>query len=659
MWAYPMVGWLSHRRDFEQLKQQSWFAAGVALALTLSVSVTVQAQSGQPRSLATASTPVASSVSSGAATPSVSPHAASSASSTTTAKATAASTAAAPSASAAPAAPSATWKERWTKLTAGALGLVFDTWPSPLFEANLWNTTLAGIRVALPLLLASLLLGAWLVERAHGRVPAKLVRQVAWVLTVGGLVVYYGGGNPNVRHPGFYQPQAYYHGYLGEKYREELEASSLVECTLAAEKALGKAQGHAQRYVYAQPEDLAPVLATSVPAASDPTVCSKNFTDERWQAFRKDIEWFLSAVKAEEWARLQRTRPELVSPTWRLFVSPLVSAPASEARFRVLAFAEPVLHFAALLAVGSGFGPVTAAALSITWACQPFSAFAGGATLLGDLWIVSWLIGLSLWRKAATRGSSQTWRAAGAGLAIGSAIALQPLCMLVLFPLAAVARGRMRLHSRLRYAGVALGLTLLAVGSCSAGFGGWTRYGEQLAQRREAPALTDTGLPALLSNYGAARYRFQRSDTAPDPATEWAALRGPEHRSKGALEVIAIGALVGLACFLAWRTRSIEQALLLGLSISALVTQPANQNIGLLGLCLLCARRQELALSLLTALAGCALLTNQTVFADDRAAALTALLWIATTTTLLALSWSSRKPGSAATTPAVAPTPAA
>src|SRR5690606_15859639 len=92
-----------------------------------------------------------------------------------------------------------TWGERFDTWWSGAVGLVFDKWSSPLFEANFWSTTLAGLRVVLPLLLAVCLLSQWVVERGHGRVPPRLTRRVALTFTIAGYLLHYGAFNPNVR----------------------------------------------------------------------------------------------------------------------------------------------------------------------------------------------------------------------------------------------------------------------------------------------------------------------------------------------------------------------------------------------------------------------------------------------------------------------------
>lgn len=636
MWANPVAdswGWCA---NLVRVKQWATLAALCAALGTLGVHREACAEGATNVAAPGASTvqPTASTT-----TPTSATARASTATTTAATSVTASATTTGP---VAPAPPSPSWGERAAKVWSGAVGLVFDKWPSPLFEANFWNTTLAGVHVVLPLLLAGLLLAARIVERGHGRVPPRLVRQVGAVFTVAGFVVYYGAFNPNVRHPGFYQPQAFYHAYLGQKFADELTQTSLIECTLAAEKVAGKAQTHTQRYVYALPFDATPVLASSVPAATDPTVCSKHFSPERWQAFRSDVEWFLSAVKADEWAQLQRSRPSVSSPGLQLLVSPFVGAPASEARFRALAVLEPALHAAALAVVSGGFGPVAAAATSVTWGCQPFFPFNGGATLFGNSWLACWLLGLGLLRRGAPGSPRRKLASVAGAVSLGLGVSLQPASALALVPLVAAFLARRRAAvDGTRDARVlgTMAVTVVLIGLASTRVAGFGAYVEQLGQRREAPALSELGLPSLLSNHGTERYRFQRVDSAPEPAAEWTALRASAHAEKIGVEWFALALVLGLATVLAWRRRSLDAAAVVGLCLVPLLAQPLPENLGLIALSLFCARRTELALPLLTAVAGAAALANQLVFTDDRAAALTAVLWVSTIALLGAAVW--------------------
>src|SRR5690606_38671665 len=220
----------------------------------------------------------------------------------------------------------------------------------------------------------------------------------------------------------------------------------------------------------------------------------------------------------------------------------------------------------------------------------------------------------------------------GAGASIGFGVCLQPLSAPALLPLvfAGVARWRTHRSPRLQRFLAALAVSSIVFGTLCLRSDRLERYTTDLAFRGATPALSDLGLPALLSNHGVARYRFQRVDSAPDPAADWRNVRAPAHASKVVwhrtlLLLVALGASV-----IAWRRRSLEVGATLGLTLVALWMEPLGQNLGLLGVALLCSRRTELALPVLTALAGCVVLNNQTVFADDRSAGLTVLLWVST-----------------------------
>lgn len=499
--------------------------------------------------------------------------------------------------------------------------LAFKEWPSPLFEANFWNTTLAGVRVLLPLGLALVWLWCWIVRRGHGSVPEDLVRHLAYAFCVLGFLVYYGGFNPNVRHPGFYQPRAYYHVYLGEKYRAELGDGALVECTLAAEKALGKTQTHGQRHVYARADAETQVLASSVPSAQDPAPCEARFSPARWQAFRNDVNWFASALTPEVWGLVQHSRAEPTSPLYRWIVSPLVSAPASETYFRVLALLEPALHALALVGVTAAFGPLAAALVAVAWGCQPFMPFDAGAGLLGNAWLVLWILGACALRRN---------RGLAGGVLLGFAACLEPVSALGLLPivLAEVSRRRRGRPSRPRHAALTLAATLVIAGGTSAAVARYTDYASEVATRTSLPTLSDVGLSSLLSNRGVNRYRFQRAEGLPDPSGEWSRTRSRAMADVAAVEWTALALALGALCYLGWRKRSLAVAATLGLCWSALYTQPLGHCSGLIALGLVAATRAELAVPLLTAVSGAAIVGNQTLFTDDRAALLTGLSWL-------------------------------
>lgn len=512
--------------------------------------------------------------------------------------------------------------------------LAFKEWPSPLFEANFWNTTLAGVRVVLPLGLVVFLLWGWIVRRGHGRPPDALVRHVTRAFCVLGFLTYYGAFNPNIRHAGFYAPSAYFNTYLGEKYRAELGDGALVECTLAAEKSLTKNQTHGQRYVYARPDAATQVLATTVAGSQDPAPCEARFTPERWQTFRNDVVWFASALTPEVWAQVQHSRVAPTSPVYRVLVSPLVGAPAGEAYFRVLALLEPASMALALWGVAVAFGPIAAAVVGVTWGSQPLLPFETGAGLLSNAWLVAWILGACAWRRD---------RGLLGGVLLGLGAGLQPLSALGLLPVVAAELGRRRQGrpSRPRRAALALVATLVLAGGVSAATSSYRDYASELVARTALPALSDVGLRPLLTNHGAARYRFQRAEGLPDPSGEWTRTRSQAMAQVAPIEWTALALTLAAFGWLAWQRRSLGFAAALGLCWSALYTQAMGSCSGLIALALVSSAQVELAVPLLTAVSGAALLNNQTVFADDRAAMSTALIWL-TTWLLTGASWPRR-----------------
>jgi hypothetical protein len=523
--------------------------------------------------------------------------------------------------------PGPTLSERAKQWWEGFKGLSKE-WPSPLFEAHFWNTTMAGVRVVLPLIAAALLLGGWVTRRGHGQIPRTHRDRVARVFTVVGFLVYYGFFNPNIRHPDIFQPRAFYHDYLGTKYAAELAGMGLVDCTLAAEKELGKNQNHHQRYVYSQSDPESLVLAVHVASASDPTLCSERFTPERWTAFRDDVSWFQTSLSAEAWGLVQRTRPHASSPGFKWIVALVAKPAASKAHFVNLALLEPVLHAIALLAVGAGFGPLTAALVSIVWGCQPFFPFHGGMTLLGNLHWVAWLIGISAWRRqAAVVGS----------VAIAVGVCVAPLSGLALAPIAAAALGR-RVHQSPILPKHALSVLAVTLGiglALSTRVASHREYVSQLELRASLPELSDVGLSAVFGNHATARYRFQLNDALPDPASEWTLLRGKQQSETKLYRVLLVGLIGLVAVAVAYYRRSLVNAAMWGLLLPPLLSQPLAMCLGFGPLALLAARRPELALTVLTGVAGCNLLANRLTFPDDAAAAMSGVLWVTTGCVLL------------------------
>lgn len=567
--------------------------------------------SGQPAATGTAAASVAAAASG------------TTASSTTSASSSAPATTAAPT-------PTRDWSETFNEW---AERLTFEEWPSPIFEADFWQSTMHGVRVVLPLLLAALLLTQFAVHRGHGRVPRATVSRLAWLFISLGFLTHYEGFNPNSRHPGLYSPQAFYQQYLGVKYRAELETGWLFDCTVAAEKQLGRTSAFAKRYVrsHVDPESLVPVGTST--GALRPERCESRFTQERWSAFKNDVEALTKVVSPQRWSAMLERRWFVAAPGWTALVAPLVEAPVSEARFRVLALMDPALHLVALLALLWAFGPRVAAIAAVVWGAQPFLAFDDGVGLLQNAWVALLMTGLCALKKH---------RSSAGGVALAAAMALQPWTVVVVTgALVTLVFARRSDSSRRR------ALTPLWVWALSLAFflgvsvhaqPDHRRYTSELALQLSIPELEDVGLATALAATQHAPYRLMRNDSLANPAEAWSIQRARSLSETRVPFLLLFGGLLAWLLWSALRARQVWFGAALGAAALTALTQPLSTSIGVLALVPLCARRAELAPALLLGTAACEVVWTRTHFPDHRATSVSVLLLLIAAVAVIAVS---------------------
>lgn len=547
-----------------------------------------------------------------------------------------ASTSAPPAPTEAPPAPSKPFGERvknaWNATWQLASELAFERWSSPVFDPPFWHSTMNGIRIALPLLLALVVVARWLVQRGYGVVPERLANKAALGFIVAGFVAYYAGFNPNVRNGGLYQVNGYYQQFFEAKYHAELEGVWLFDCTLAAEKELGRTQQFGQRLVRTrtQPETL--TVAGLTLGAEEPEQCASRFSEQRWEAFKSDITTFSKQVDTKTWGKLQSERRMVQSPTWLTIVPWITPSLPQENVLRWSALAQVLLHAATLVAVATSFGFAPAAVLSVVWGCQPFMPFDLGVELFQALWLELCICGLCALFK-------RSWVLATWCLSLG--LALQPLALfVVVVALVVWARGLWLSQWREH----APRLLLPALIACTSGWlalgcagGSYQRYTSALEFRASLPSPTDVGLGTLFTHDASKRLQVLRQDALPDPAEPWVqrqaqALSETRVLRGTALCVVFLGALVA-----AWFQRSLWAALAAGLIPVSLLMQPLAMCLGFIPVALCSARRADLWPAVLTATAGSAFLSTHAVFADDRAVISSALVLLTTLVVALPL----------------------
>src|SRR2546423_10005051 len=130
-----------------------------------------------------------------------------------------------------------------------------------------------------------------------------------------------------------------YHYYIGAKYSRELEYTRLYQCTSAAEIELGSRDEVASRRI----RDLTTnEIHDNSDILADTTLCSRNFSPERWNQFKKDIAWFRTQFSSDFWRNSQIDHGFNATPVWTIVGGALANlAPASDAQIAILAALDP------------------------------------------------------------------------------------------------------------------------------------------------------------------------------------------------------------------------------------------------------------------------------------------------------------------------------
>jgi hypothetical protein len=332
-----------------------------------------------------------------------------------------------------------------------------------------------------------------------------------------------------------------YHYYIGAKYFSELGYQRLYECTAVADAEAGLRRDTALRTM----TDLrSNERTTTLLMLSEPTRCTRHFSDARWRQFQRDVAWFRARVDAETWRRIQRDHGYNATPVWQALGGWLCNlGPASERLIVALALIDPLLLLAALLTVWRCFGgqvfALAGLLLGTFYPCQ--FAWNGGALLRMD-WLSCALLGLCALRR------ERAWLA-GALLGYAALLRLFPAALLVGPGLAALLHGwRTRrlhpVHTRV-LAGAALTAALLLVPTLWLSGDGGRGFVANTEKHAATPLTNHMGLPTLLAYRPATTVRELR---AQQPRELWPTFKRARRQAaqRGAPWV----ALAALGCLL-------------------------------------------------------------------------------------------------------------
>jgi hypothetical protein len=412
---------------------------------------------------------------------------------------------------------------------------LYEAWQGPWFEKEAWEKFTKFVRLTLTFGGALLLIYEIRARRLRERIPERIRRRVAYVMTGMAFFVYFDFFNPNVRYEEYYHRHEFYHYYLGSKYSKEVGYHRLYECTAIAEIEAGRGAAVRKREIRDLRVNLIkPVEATYI--VSDPDQCKKHFTASRWEEFKKDVDWFYRSAAGSYWEGMQKDHGYNPPPVWTMTGKFFGSfGPADDTYFKILACIDIAFHAGAVLLFGWAFGWRAMAVATVFWGCNAPANFywTGGAFLRMD-WIFLLVAALCLARKRKfmLAGAALTWSAL---LRVFPGIFVLGWAIIIGFYLLDRIRDKMAGHGpknlldylhpdhRRLIGGCLVALGVLVPASIMVA--GPTSYQQffahTLTTHKNTPLTNTMGLETMVEHNWDGRMRFTRDDNMDDPFAGW------------------------------------------------------------------------------------------------------------------------------------------
>jgi hypothetical protein len=453
---------------------------------------------------------------------------------------------------------------------------------SEWFTKDRWNRFTLGFRVFLPLLTAFALMYEARARRVGEVLNERLKQYVAISLTVLGFGLYFDLGNPNTRYADYYHRHEFYHYYIGSKYSTEIGYKRLYECSAIAEIELGRAENIRKREIRDLRVNLIKPMTESY-VFSDPAQCKMHFTPERWEAFKRDVDWFYKSAAGSYWENMSKDHGYNPPPVWTMTGKALASiAPASDTFFKLLSGIDVLFHLGIVLLIRWAFGWRVMAVATVWWGCNGPANFywTGGAFLRQD-WIFLLVAALCFAKKRwfALAGAALTWSAllrvfplilfAGWGLLIAFYVfdrfKNHPSEVRFLQLRTWMHRDHRRLLAGCIIAG---GLLVPASVVATTPNSYLDFFKHTIATHNHTPLTNHMGLETMLVHTWEGRMRFTRDDNLDDPFAGWKDGRTQRFAER---KWVFRGIIVGLGLWTAWalrRTKLLWVALPLGLPLT-------------------------------------------------------------------------------------------
>ena len=398
---------------------------------------------------------------------------------------------------------------------------------------------------------------------------ATFKRTRDWLLAILGILAFCSWWNFGHFHFDHYiHIWEHYHYYIGAKYGPELRNSRIYECTAAADLEDGLIKRVKERKM----RDLRTnALSNTDAIVADPTRCTRHFSPERWQEFRKDIRYFRGRFSTDRWNQSQNDHGYNATPVWAVLARTLTSIGditwyenvTIDLTFINRAFkaigielevfkraktikADKILLLgivdSLLLIAMWGFAVWAfgwrATAVALIWWGFNFPAryyWNGGAFLRYD-WIFWLVVGTCLLKKKkmAMGGFALTYATL---LRIFPGMAVLALILKAVFNMIAERRFYLaKAHQRFATGCVLAILILIPAGSWATdGLDAWIGFAENSAKHLSTPLTNNMGLKTVLGYDHATRAFKMRNNKLEDPFAGWKAKRRYFYRERAPL----------------------------------------------------------------------------------------------------------------------------
>jgi hypothetical protein len=449
-----------------------------------------------------------------------------------------------------------------------------DFWKNKWLQKDQFEPFLNGVRATLTAVGAALLMYELRARKLGQPVPKKWVRNVAILFTVLGFGVYFDYFNPNTRYSEYYHRHEFFHYYTGSKYFNEVGYTRLYTCTAIAEVELGRGANIRKRDIRDLRVNLIkPTVDTEV--IKDPKYCTSHFSKERWEAFKKDIDWFYKSAAGSYWENMIKDHGYNPPPVWTMTGKFFANmGTADDGFFKWLATIDIVFHLGAVALLAWAFGWRTTAVAIVFWGCNKAADFywTGGAFIRQDWWFFL-VASLCLTKKKYyfLAGFALMWSAL---LRIFPAIFFGGWAVMIGIHIVLALRKKrlgpiIRRDHLMLFSGAVLALaTLVPLSIWSTGKDSYKAFFAHTLTTHQNTALTNhMGLESIMVHNWDGRMRFLRNDNQDDPFEGWKANRSNRFKE---MKPIFFAIVLGLGAWMVWamrRTKALWVALPLSLAL--------------------------------------------------------------------------------------------